>query len=142
MRSERAGDGQACLPFDLPPSSSVPAPAAPPRRPRAARAEDRFRHRLCVDTLASRGLPAGTEVAVRAGGRRPLRGDLVLARSGEQAVVGVYDVRFGRPVLRWDRGGMWLGPTWDVVGVVTAAEPPLVGPIDSGGGPGPAAVAP
>lgn len=123
MRSERAGDGQPCLPLDLPPAPPAPAPV---RRPRAARADDRLHHRLSVDTLASRGLPAGTEVAVRPGGRRPLRGDLVLARSGEQAVVGVYDVRFGRPVLRWDRGGMWLGPAWDVVGVVTAAEPPLV----------------
>lgn len=127
MRSERAGDGQACLPLDLPAPAAAPAPV---RRPRAARAEDRLRHRLSVDTLASRGLPAGTEVAVRAGGRRPLRGDLVLARSGEQVVVGVYDVRFGRPVLRWDRGGMWLGPTWDVVGVVTAAAPPLVAAPD------------
>lgn len=120
MRSTTSGD--PCLPLDL------PEPAPPPRPPRRERpAPDRFRHRLAGDRLASRDLPAGTEVTVREGGRRPLRGDLVLARAGEQAVVGVYDVRFGRPVLRWDRGGMWLGPAWEVVGVVVAAEPPLLG---------------
>lgn len=120
MRSRTSGD--ECLPLELP----DPAPVARPAR-RERPAPDRFRHRLDGDRLASRGLPAGTEVTVREGGRRPARGDLVLARAGDQAVVGVYDVRFGRPVLRWDRGGMWLGPAWDVVGVVTAAEPPLLG---------------
>lgn len=58
-------------------------------------------------------------------GRRPVRGDIVLVRSGEQLVVGLFDLRFGRAVLRWDRGGMWLGPATEVLGIVTAAEPPL-----------------
>jgi hypothetical protein len=121
MRSERpADDGQAVLPFEVPES------AGPGPRP-VRRAVDTgpLRHRLTTDALAARGLPAGTEVTAGEPRRRPARGDVVLVRSGEQVVAGVFDLRFGRAVLRWDRGGMWLGPTTEVLGIVTAAEPPL-----------------
>lgn len=125
MRSERsADDGQPALPFDVPPfpSGRTPGPR-PARRPRDP--DGPLRHRIDTDALASRGLPAGAEVTVVESGRRPVRGDIVLVRSGEQLVVGLFDLRFGRAVLRWDRGGMWLGPATEVLGIVTAAEPPL-----------------
>ncbi len=125
MRSERsADDGQPALPFDVPtlPSGAAPSPK-PARRP--SRPDGPLRHRIGTDALASRGLPAGTEVTVVESGRRPVRGDVVLVRSEDQLVVGLFDLRFGRAVLRWDRGGMWLGPATEVLGIVTAAEPPL-----------------
>lgn len=125
MRSERsADDAQHTLPFDVPTLSSREPPSPRPAR-RAGRADGPLRHRITTDALASRGLPAGTEVTVAESGRRPARGDVVLVRSGEQLVVGLFDLRFGRAVLRWDRGGMWLGPATEVLGIVTAAEPPL-----------------
>lgn len=128
MRSERsADDGQRALPFDVPVLPTVESAAARPvrRAARAAQAEGPLRHRIATDALASRGLPAGTQVTVAESGRRPARGDVVLVRAGQQLVVGLFDLRFGRAVLRWDRGGMWLGPTTEVLGIVTAAEPPL-----------------
>ncbi|WP_157537717.1 hypothetical protein [Nocardioides sp. Root190] len=132
MRSERpADDGQAVLPFEVP-GDGATGPDRPSVRPsrstRAVRGPaviGALPHRITTDALAARGLPAGTEVTATESGRRPVRGDVVLVRAGEQAVVGVFDLRFGRAVLRWDRGGMWLGPTTEVLGIVTAAEPPL-----------------
>lgn len=125
MRSDRsADDGQDTLPFEVAALEVGEAVDSRPAR-RVGRAEGPLRHRITSDALASRGLPAGTEVTVAESGRRPVRGDVVLVRSGEQLVVGLFDLRFGRAVLRWDRGGMWLGPTTEVLGIVTAAAPPL-----------------
>lgn len=125
MRSDRsADDGQDTLPFEVAALEVGEAADSRPAR-RVGRAEGPLRHRITSDALASRGLPAGTEVTVAESGRRPVRGDVVLVRSGEQLVVGLFDLRFGRAVLRWDRGGMWLGPTTEVLGIVTAAAPPL-----------------
>lgn len=125
MRSDRSGeDGQDTLPFEVAALEVGEAADSRPAR-RVGRAEGPLRHRITSDALASRGLPTGTEVTVAESGRRPVRGDVVLVRSGEQLVVGLFDLRFGRAVLRWDRGGMWLGPTTEVLGIVTAAAPPL-----------------
>lgn len=129
MRSERSADeGQHALPFEVPPVAVDHPPGPRPARGsvrRTATPGGPLRHRIVNDALAARGLPAGTEVTAGESGRRPVRGDVLLVRAGDQVVVGVFDLRFGRAVLRFDRGGIWLGPATEVLGIVTAAEPPL-----------------
>lgn len=129
MRSRRGvSEGQACLPFDLPPAPSGADPGGEAheavRRPADP---DRVRIRLRTDALASRGWPAGTELLVEPVGRRPQRGDLILAREGGRMRIGVLDLQLGRRVLRTDRGSVWLGASAEVVGVVTVAGAPLAG---------------
>ncbi|MFC5730584.1 MULTISPECIES: hypothetical protein [Nocardioides] len=129
MRSKRGvGEGQECLPFDLPPTRSVGRPDEEVHEPvRPPAAPDRVRLRLRTDALASRGWPAGTELLVEPAGRRPRRGDVVLTREGGRLKVGVFDLQLGRRVLRSDRGSTWLGASAEVVGVVTVAGAPLAG---------------
>jgi hypothetical protein len=140
VRSKRGvGEGQECLPFDLPPAPSAGESAGeaveqsgdevhePVRRPAEP---ERIRLRLRTDALASRGWPAGTELLVEPTGRRPQRGDVILAREGGRLKVGVFDLQLGRRVLRSDRGATWLGASAEVVGVVTVAGAPLAGMPD------------
>lgn len=128
MRSTRwVDEAQASLPFELAPHPAVPR--TPSGDPKAARgpAPVNERHRLVGDSLAHLGLPAGTEVTLQEGPRRPVRGDVILARVGARVVAGTFDIRFGRAVLRWNGGAVWLGPSTEVLGVVVAAEAPLAG---------------
>jgi hypothetical protein len=125
MRSAHRSEGQDYLPFDLPPGDPVPDDrAAAVRRPAGP---DRLRLRLRTDALASRGWPASTELLVEPGGRRPRRGDVVLAREGGRLKVGVFDLQLGRRVLRSDHGSVLLGASAELVGVVTVASAPLAG---------------
>lgn len=108
-------DEQAALPFEV-------APTRPDRGPARAVPEERLlRHRL---DAAACGWPVGTEVLVERG-RRPRRGDVVLAREGGATFVGPFEMRFGRPFLRGSGRAIWLGPGVDLVGVVVAVDPSL-----------------
>lgn len=126
MRSmRRLDEAQTSLPFDVAPHPSAPRPPSGGRRAGRRAAPGNDRHRLVGDSLAHLGLPAGTEVTLEEGPRRPVRGDVILARVGTLVVAGVFDIRFGRAVLRWNGGAVWLGPSTEVLGVVVAAEAPL-----------------
>ncbi|SFC65863.1 hypothetical protein SAMN04487968_10968 [Nocardioides terrae] len=81
-------------------------------------------HRLAT---AACGWPAGTELLV-APARRLQRGDVVVAEEGRRRLVGVYQVRFGRPFLLAAEGAVWLGAGVRVLGPVTVASPPLPDP--------------
>lgn len=73
------------------------------------------------------GWPAGTEL-VATPRRRLARGDVVVAEEladPRRRLVGVHQVRFGRPFLLTDREAIWLGPGVAVLGVVTVVSPPL-----------------
>lgn len=98
---------------------------ARPVRGRAS-ADEAPRYRLRNDALASRGWPHGTELVVQEG-RRPQRGEVALVVEGGRLRIGVFDVRFGRGMLRTDHGSTLLGASARFVGVVTQAGPPLEG---------------
>ncbi|MCL2541840.1 MAG: hypothetical protein FWE71_05170 [Nocardioidaceae bacterium] len=113
MRS--AGDvgiGQEPLPFDPPPA----APVGVRRRPLAEPL--RSSYRLGAELARSRGWPEGTELVVEPG-RRPAPGDVVVVREQGAERAGVFQHRFGRPVLVSDRGVGWIGPQIEVLGVAT-----------------------
>ena len=115
MSSTTGGEAdQAALPFDVEPM---------PRRTPSARAVvgRPVLHRLRADAC---GWPAGTELLVTPRGRLR-RGDIVVADEGERRLVGVYEVRFGRPFLVADEEALWLGAGISVLGVVTVVSPPL-----------------
>ncbi len=83
-------------------------------------------HRLDDDALAVRGWPCGTEVLVDLG-RRPCRGEMVLARDGGRLRVGILTPAHGRPALRAGQQVHWLSAHVQYLGVVVSAEPPLAG---------------
>lgn len=113
MRSARDAFVQEQLPL----GELAPSEAGPRSRRRRGEAEAP-RYRLANDALASRGWPAGTELLVTEG-RRPVRGDVALVREGPRLRIGVFDVQFGRGVLRTDHGSVILGSAARHVGVVT-----------------------
>lgn len=113
---------QECLPFEEPPRA--PAPAV--RRPAAADPAQASSYRLGAELVTTRGWPAGTEVLVD-GGRRPVRGDVVVVRERGRVGVGVFDRRFGRSVLVSDAGVGWIGPATEVLGVATVVGAALDG---------------
>lgn len=114
MRSARDASVQEQLPL------GEWAPGDLRSRPSRRPADDAApRYRLANDALASRGWPAGTELLVTEG-RRPVRGDVALVREGPRLRIGVFDVQFGRGVLRTDHGSTILGSGARHVGVVTA----------------------
>lgn len=128
MRSgRRSGGGQESLPFDLAPAQ--PDATVKARRATAAPPVHPGRYRLSNDALTSHGWPSGTELIVEAD-RRPRRGEVALAREGDRLKIGIFDVQFGRGVLRTDRGVAWLGASARFVGVVTVAGAPFDGMPD------------
>lgn len=118
-----------------------------PARPRPARQREGQRSgrpsepagEVVVEGLefASRGWGPGTVLLVRPA-TRAARGQMVVVRDGqhheqrdgqrdEQGVrVGVLGLDVGRRALFTDRGATWLAEGARVIGVVVAAEPPLV----------------
>ncbi len=72
----------------------------------------------------ARGWPAGTEVLLDPA-RRPQWADVVVVRERGALVAGVVGRQFGRPVLRNDRGVIWIGLGAEVVGVVEVVAPVL-----------------
>jgi hypothetical protein len=125
MRSVGPAAVQEALPFDLHPTEERQPRAARPRGSRS-RGSAPPRYRLRNDALASRGWPAGTELVVDEG-RRPQRGEVALVTEGGRLKIGVFDVQFGRGVLRTDQGSVMLGSTARHVGVVAMASAPLDG---------------
>lgn len=126
MRSGRRSRGGR----DRQQESLFDVPAADPPPPREGRTatggQGRLLHRLGGDALASRGMPAGTELVVEPA-RSPRRGHVMLVRTGGRLRVGVFEVELGRAVLRSDLGSVWLDHRVEFVGVVTVVNPPLDG---------------
>lgn len=121
MRSITAAlEGQAELPVALP----MPVPRRARRRTPVSRGA-RLVHRLGSDALASRGLPAGTEVLVDPD-LLPRRGHLLFVRVDGRLRVGFFEVELGRAVLRSDHGSIWLDRGVEVVGVAVEVSPPLL----------------
>ncbi|WP_300683081.1 hypothetical protein [Nocardioides sp.] len=94
------------------------------------RARDRQRVELLAYEVtgvefASRGWHPGA-ILYYAPARRSERGQVVVMQRGEQLRVGEYDLVWGRPVLRTDRGSFWVSPDWTLAGVVRMVEPPLI----------------
>lgn len=115
----RSASGGASVQEQLPLGDLAPAAAAPGRgrSARGAAAPEEPRYRLTNDAFASRGWPPGTELVVDVR-RRPVRGDVALVREGSRLRIGVFDVQFGRGVLRTDHGAVILGGAARHVGVV------------------------
>jgi len=119
MRSHGEVAEQEALPFETPARPRVdgvrPAPAGPVRP---------FVVTLGDELAQARGWPAGTEVVVDPT-RHPARADVVVASERGVMTAGVVDRQFGRPVIRNDRGVIWIGLGAEVVGVVTEVAPAL-----------------
>jgi len=124
MRSVRSVPEEE-LPLSLP-----LAPAGRPSRSGPGRRGVEPQATYRVTGLArTRGWPDGTELFLEPS-IRPARGDVVVVREGEESVAGVFERRFGRPVLVSDRGVRWIGPQAEVVGVATLVGASLEGMPD------------
>jgi hypothetical protein len=114
------------LPLDVSLDAAPPTHRQQVRRPRSADGDGLVPVRLGAELARGRGWPAGTEVLVDPD-RRPQQGDVVVVREGGRVSAGVLERRFGRNVLRNDRGTAWVAPATEVVGVVTQVGAALEG---------------
>ncbi len=122
MRSTDSRGRQGVLPFAAP--DPVPRPRDARRAPDPA--DQPVVVRLGDELARARSWPAGTEVVV-VPIRRPERGDVLVVDERGRRRAGIFDRRFGRPVVCNDHGVAWIGPGSVVVGVVTQVGPPLDG---------------